>query len=506
MGKKTEVAFISPASRSMTQRPPHAYLTMASYLEEKGIPAEIIESKGLPEKKSEEDSLKKLERLSPKIVGVSCLTPEVLEVRALVKKINGLLPDATVLAGGVHATLIPKDLLFKGSGIDFVILGEGEETMLEFAQKALKGSKAAELKKVKGIAWLQRNKVGKSAARPIMPSLAHMPIPMYEKIDMDYYTKPDVYCIRGVPISGFYIFTSRGCPFRCEFCVNKNIFGRNQRYKDPVKVVEEIELLKDRYRIDGFYVYDDTFTVNRKHVEKICDEMLERKLGMIWGCETRVNLVWRDLMQKMKKAGCVQIDFGVESGSPENLIRLKKDITVPQTRDAFKTCKQLGIRTFANFMINTPEETEEDVRLTIDLAKELDANVSIFNVTTPYPGTGIYDRIGGVPLEDYKTLAPNPTAFKAWISMIESKYKFSKHKMNLEELLESLSKEFPSLHHLSFGSPKHMMRFLNNVSFLFSPRYLSVLLKSKRKKQYVKWFLSVGKFLKEQKNVEADAE
>ena len=411
---RPDIAFVSPGSRSVSSRPPLGYMYMSSFLEQNGISTEIVDIKGIADRSQAiEETIRQTIRLKPKMVGLTCLTPEVLEVRQFAKRIKEKLPETKLLVGGVHTTLIPQDLLFKGSLLDYAIIGEGEETSLELVN-AIKDGKS--LKGIRGIAFLDNSgKLVKTQPRPLM-DLNKLPMPAFEKVPMDYYTKPSLYCIRGIPISGFFVFTSRGCPSRCKFCVNKNIFGRVIRFRDAVKVVDEIELLAKKYKIDGFFIYDDTFAVNKKHVEAICNGMKERKLDLIWGCQTRVNLVTEDIMRKMKQAGCVQVEFGVESGSPENLIRLRKDITVPQIKNAFRICKKLKFRTFANFMINTPDETEEDVQMTIDLARKLKADVNLFNITTPYPGTEIYDEIGGVPLEEYETLAVSPETFKKWLS------------------------------------------------------------------------------------------
>lgn len=495
---KPDIAFVSPPSRAMTPRPPSAFMYMASFLEENGVSAAIVDIKEIGDRnKAMEKTVEETAKLKPEMVGLTCLTPEVLETRRLAARLKQELPEAKLLVGGVHATLIPSDLLYRKSQIDFAVLGEGEETILELANAIMAGKG---FNKVKGIAFLNKaGKVVKTEPRPLM-DIGKLPLPAFEKIDMNFYTRPGLYCIRGIPISGFFVFTSRGCPYRCKFCVNKNIFGRVIRYRQPKQVVDEIELLAREYKIDGFFIYDDTFAVDKKHVDAICDGIKERNLDLIWGCQTRVNLVTEDLMRKMKQAGCVQVEFGVESGSPENLLRLRKDITVPQIENAFRICKKLKFKTFANFMINTPDETEEDVQMTIDLARKLDADINLFNVTTPYPGSEIYDKIGGIPLEEYESLAVDPSSYKNWLSMRDSKYKLSKHNIKLEQLVQDLAEEFPNIHQLSFKNPKYVAKLLKNISFLFTPRYLKVLMKSKRKTEYAKWAAGLGKYIQSQKN------
>ena len=152
-------------------------------------------------------------------------------------------------------------------------------------------------------------------------------------------------------------------------------------------------------------------------------------------------------------------------------------------------------------MINTPDETEEDVQMTIDIARKINATVSIFNLTTLFPGNDIYEKMGGVPLEDYGDLGANPKSYDAWISLLETKYKLSKHNLDLKKLVKELAEEFPTVHRLSFKNPKYIAKLAENLSFVTSPRYLRVMLKSKRKSEYIKWAMQMSSFLKRQKNI-----
>ena len=497
-----KVLLVSPAGRAASQRPPFALMCIASYLEKNAIPTDIIDIKGYePKEKITSEILSEIKKRDADIIGTTCLTTELREILELCREIKILKPDAKIIAGGIHPSLIPEELVFRNSPVDFAVMGEGEQTFLELVQAIRKDSNVAG---VKGIAWHKNNRLAKTPARPYIKDLDLLPFPAFDKIDMNFYTKPDFYCIRGIPIAGFYTYTSRGCPYRCRFCVNKNIFGRMLRFRSPKLVGEEVQILKDKYKIDGLYVYDDTFTVNKEHVLSICREFRERKLDLIWACETRVHLVYEDLMREMKKSGCIQIDFGVESGSQEVLDRLQKDITVEQIKNAFRICKKTGIRTFANFMLNTPEETEDDVQKTISLARELNATVSIFNITTPFPGTDIYDDIGGVPQEDYDKMGPNPSGYETWLDVIERKYRFAKHKIPFSKLIDDLSKEFPNVHELSFKNPKHLAHLWNNLSFILSPQYLRTMLKSGRKMQYVNWIISLKKVLQAQQFIRTE--
>jgi radical SAM superfamily enzyme YgiQ (UPF0313 family) len=222
---------------------------------------------------------------------------------------------------------------------------------------------------------------------------------------MDFYTEPHDSFIRGMIISGSVVFTSRGCPYRCAFCSSRNVFGKSVRCRSAKNVVDEIEFLVNNYGIDGFYILDDTFTVIKKHVINICNELKRRKLDLIWGCETRVNLINTNILRIMKDSGCVQIDFGVESGSQKILNILQKDITIRQIKRAFNLCHKLGIRTYANFMINNPQETFEDIEKTRKLAKTIKPTYSDVWITTPFPGTKLEEMFGvNLTIKDYKKL------------------------------------------------------------------------------------------------------
>ena len=493
-------ALVSPAGRASSSRPPIGLMYIASFLESKGYKAEIIDVKGNgPVQGIEDEIMRELKRLDPDIIGTTCDTPEVQATNAFSARIKSEInSEAKIVVGGSHPTFIQHDLLYAGSPIDFCILNEGEPS---FAQLVDALRKEKPLSEVNNLAYFDGKKIVLTPQKTLTENLDELPFPAFEKIDMDYYLKPDIWTIRGIPIVGFFVFTSRGCPYNCSFCVNKNKSKRMVKFRSAKNVGEELQILKDKYGIDGLYFYDDTFTLNQRHVEEICAEMRERKLGLIWACETRVNLLDEPLLAKMKAAGCVQIDFGVESGSE----RIQKEIidkgaTPQQARDAFSLCRKHGIRTFANMMINLPTETEEDLQQTIRLARELKPTISIWNICTPYPGTDLFFSVQKeMPTEDYYRLAPRVGEFDEWLEFIQAKYNYSEHRRNLKELLQELQKEFPSIHSISLKNPKAIAGALGNLSFVFSPAYLKTIAKSRRKLKYLKWWLEIGKTLRAQK-------
>jgi radical SAM superfamily enzyme YgiQ (UPF0313 family) len=188
------------------------------------------------------------------------------------------------------------------------------------------------------------------------------------------------------------VFATRGCPYGCIYCGSHNIFGRRIRYRPVDDVVSEIAELKERYLVRGIYFCDDLFTLDRPWVVDFCDELQRRLPGAIrWACQTRVDAVHLDILRTMREAGCVQIDFGVESGSEKILKILSRKTPKEKILTAFRTARSVGLRTCATFIIGSPEETREDLAASAELARALRADYTAFYFATPYPGTKLYD-------------------------------------------------------------------------------------------------------------------
>ena len=481
----SKVCLVNTASRANSLSPPLGLMYIAAYLEKNGIEVDIVDIKRdfyslLTEshrKIVEDEILEEIIKIKPELIGIGCLVTEVEEVINLSKRIKEKLRDTLIIVGGIHASMYPGDLLFLDSPIDYVVIGEGEQTVNELVQVACKGGTIAG--NVKGVAWFDGFKVQKTIPRPPIKYLDEIPFPLYKKVDFNYYFKPNIYAIRNMLLSTAFIFTSRGCPYHCSFCVNKNIqkimgSSYSLRSRSVINVVDEIEYLNKEFNIDGFYIYDDCFCINKHYTLDFCKEILKRKLRLIWAAETRVNLVSEELIKAMKDAGCVQLDFGVESGSPEILKRLQKGITVRQIRDAFQWCHKLGIRCMANFMMNTPGETKEDIEKNLALAKEINANYYNFTIMTPYPGTDIYECVSPkLSVKEY------PLLIGGIRKLMDPRFKYANHDLDLCQITYSANRSLNSL--------------FRRASFILNKRYLWQIMRSKRKIQYL---LSIGQLLK----------
>lgn len=489
----TQVCLINPPTRRTSLRPPLGLMYISAYLTSKGISNRVLDPKGeMPEDELAIETVQKAIACKPELIGISCLTTDLLCVFKMAAQIKSQLPAVKIVLGGIHPTLFPEQML-QNKDVDYVVIGEGEYTLFDLVTSLAGGES---LSSVQGIAYKENGKVIINEKRPMIKDLNAIPLPAYDQVDMSFYLQPNIHLIRGIPMKGFYIFSTRGCPARCRFCVNKNIFGRTVRFRDPVKVADEVEFIYEKYGIDGFYMYDDTFGVRKSDVDQFCDELIRRKLPLVWGCATRINLITEDFVKKIKAAGCMQIDFGVESGSQRLLDLLQKDITLEQIRQAISICKKHKMRVFSNFMINLPTETEEDIDTLISFANELKSEISIFNITCPFPGTDIVSyQQTELTIEDYPKMS-GMASFNTYIDLLEEKCKLSDHKIPIREILKRIQLSIPSPRDIrlkpSLNYIRNLMRYLN---FITNLQYLGCLLRSRNKYEYLMFF---GKMLRRQ--------
>lgn len=483
-----DVCLISPASRSNSSSVPFGLLYVGSYLQKYGgMKTEIIDLKtifyhpfnSLPEVTRhglERKILERVGRIKPSLVGITCLVTEVKEVLGLSADIKRLVPDTVIVVGGIHPTMYPEDLLNDGSPVDYIVIGEGEKTFTELYRTLSNGHSAQD---IPGVAWFNGQQVCRTPPLSSIEDLDTIPFPMYDKINTDYYFRPGINTIRNMFLSSAKILTSRGCLSQCTFCVNKNLhwlMGSSKpfRQRSVENVVDEIEYLARRYAIDGFYLCDDAFCIRKEFTFDFCIELTRRNLGLIWATETRVNLVSREVIKAMRDAGCVQLDFGVESGSQKVLNRMKKSITIEQVRNAFRWCHELGVRPMANFMFNTTGETEDDVQKTLALAREIDACFYSYGLMTPFPGTDIYEEV-----EPKLTVDEYGLFSEAYNTLTDPRFKFAQHDLDLAKLVWKANVSFNSL--------------WRRASFLFNGVYWMQVFKSKKKWEYLSTLLEVFK-------------
>jgi len=357
--------------------PPFGPALLASLARNKGYSVSILDCNAL---RIGLDRVKEnLPRGFPKFIGITASTILFKNAMILSRIVKEKYPKTKIIFGGVHASLRPKEVLSL-KWVDYVVMGEGEYSFLDL----ISGKNPEE---IKGIGFKKGSQIVINPNREIIPDINVFPLPAYDLLPMDKYY-PALGSYKRKP--SFGIFTSRGCPGHCTFCKG-NLLGGRIRYRSAEKIIEEIEFLQKNYNIRDITFYDDTFTSSKTRVKQFCHLLLEKKIDLTWCCFSRVDTVDLDLLLEMKKAGCYQVMYGAESGDQQILNNLKKMITLEKIEETVVNTKKAGMEVRLAFMLGSPGETEETMKKTIKYAISLDPDLVSFNITTPYPGTEMFD-------------------------------------------------------------------------------------------------------------------
>lgn len=320
----------------------------------------------------------KVREYGPEVVGVTAFTVQLVDVLKTIRaaKAAGV---PRVVVGGPHVNDFPQEC--RGlPGVDAVVKGEGQKPMLDLCDIWARGEEA------RGIPGVMAHPDDPVPAEDVYYSNDLDEYPVLDRTLIEYERYYDVMGEGGIFTT---MISSRGCPYRCTFC---NTPRHRYRVASPGRVCDEIAHCIE-LGIREIYFVDDTFNITNQRVHELCDEILRRGLQFSWTVRFRVKGVDRPLLEKMKAAGCSRIQFGVEQGTEEGLLRLKKDVTSREIEHAFRLCREVGIHTVAYFMIGTPvERSRQDVLDTIAYSIRLDPDFVMYNILTPFPGTTLYDE------------------------------------------------------------------------------------------------------------------
>lgn len=375
-----KIALINPPQSTKYSQPPMGLAVLAAVLERRGYNVAVVDANALRLKP--EDIIPYV--TDADIVGLTAMTPTINTAISIAHHLKQSNPDLTIILGGAHATLLPEETLANAPQLDVIIKGEGEETIIELLQAL---EQKHPLDNIRGISYKRNGEVFSNPLRPTNIDLDSLPFLAYHLLPWRRY-KPHPPHGRALPFAA--IITSRGCPYQCSYC-SKPVFGSKFRAQSPQRVVDEIAYYKDRFGIKEIAFYDDVFTLNQKRAYTIAEEIIRRGLKICWTCETRVNLVDKDLLSHMKQAGCYAIAYGIESASQEILDTLNKGITIDEVEAAIRLTREAGLQTIGYFMLGSPGESPETIGKTIELAKKSKIDFAQFAVTTPFPGTELYD-------------------------------------------------------------------------------------------------------------------
>lgn len=291
-------------------------------------------------------------------------------------------PGVVVVVGGPQVTLVPHR--FRVSAIDYVFVGEADESVVELVAALESGEPS------RPIPGVIANAAPDAAPPPLrlVADLDALPLVELDTLyPLDRFYPP--VDIRGERFVN--LVSTRGCPYKCTFCAAAEVNGRRVRGLSPARFVDQVEHYVSK-GIASFIFYDDTFTVNKKRATEICKIIIERKLAIQWKCFTRVDCLSPEMLKWMREAGCYYVMFGCESMNPATLSFLKKGFTVEQCYDGIRMAHDAGMVTSSSFMIGLPHETEDDIRNTIARVLETELDLALFPVFEPYEGTPIHEE------------------------------------------------------------------------------------------------------------------
>lgn len=376
--------------------PPIRLAYTAALLEKNNFNVKILDANAFDD--HYEDVKEKIKEYDPDLVLFTTSVTTIsfdAKVADITKEIN---KNIIVVLDDPHiAPVMPEKVLTTFKNIDILILGESEFVTLDLVKNI------KDLKKIDGIVYRYGDEIIKN--NPAKPGdINELPNPAYHLLPIKKYYS--LTFARKKPFAT--IITSVGCPYKCDFCIigGSTIwrgYGGKWRAKTAEKILDEVEYLYEKFKIKDFYFFDETFTVDKKRVIDVCNGLVNRGLKIRWACNSRVDTVDQEMLELMKKTGCWNICYGVESGSETLLNNIHKEITLERAKHIFNVSKKLGLNPSASFMLGLPGENWKTIKETLQFAIKLDPVRAQFVITTPYPGTKLYDYVKkeGLLKKDY---------------------------------------------------------------------------------------------------------
>lgn len=385
-----KILLVNPTNTTMGHWPPLGLAYLAAMLELRNVVVKIVDRNIFVARKQDPDHATEEEiiREKPDFVGISATTPLIVDAFRVAGIAKRAAPGVRVLLGGTHANVLPFETLDECPDIDAVCMGEGEDTVLDIAA-------GKPFEEIDGMVFRNGNRVVSNSPRRARKDLDSLPFPARHLLDMRYYTSTKVQVIRGLILRATHLFTARGCPFKCTFCAGSSVFGRGVRFHSSRYVLEEMIRLVEKYDLEGLYFAEDMFLANKKRAREICEGILERGLQkkVVWAAQVRPDVIDEEILGWMKRAGCIQLEFGFESGSQRILDRIGKRTTVTENIRVVNIAKEKGFRIVANMLVGIPGERRQDLQATIDFIETIRPEFVGFNRLIPLPGSEIFDTL-----------------------------------------------------------------------------------------------------------------
>lgn len=361
-----------------TQPMPLGLLSIGSYLKAHGLRVRLYD------RNIDKTTLEQVvEAFRPDAAGVSVISTQPLADGAAVSRVlraRGI----PVVWGGQMASAAPELVLREGAA-DYVVIGEGEAV---FHALLLALEKKEDPSQIGGIAYLDENNAFCRTPEPPFADLAALPVLDWSLVDPGKYFSSHMCCSKMT-----FLYRSKGCYSCCTFCSNESFHHCQYRKRPDTHVLAEIRELAQGHGLNGVEFADELFGVNKQELYEFCDSLRALRLPFVWGCSTRLNHLTREDLQYMYDAGCRWIFYGVESGSPEMLRRIKKGIRLEKIGREFRDCREIGIAAYAGFIIGLPDETEDQLRETVRLMLRLETNFINTLMFYPIPGSALYNDL-----------------------------------------------------------------------------------------------------------------
>ena len=398
--------------------------------------------------------VKKVVAEQPAYVGITLFTVGVWNAAEIARELKVQAPDIKIIIGGPHVSSMGSETMGRFSEFDFAVIGEGERILVELLDALEAG---AVLSSIAGIIYRDGPFTRQTGGRPVNKILDELAMPAWDLLpDFPKTYKAAIYDFPRGPVAS--IAASRGCPFHCKFC-DTSTFGARVRHYSPVKVFEIMKHLHDAYGVRHVMFVDDLFLASKLRTTELCNLLLASEIKLTWSCAARVDTVKPDILKLMKKAGCWEISFGLESGSNELLKKMDKAADIEKSEQAVKWTAEAGIRTKGLFMLGYPGESKETIQKTKAFVQRIPMTIMNLTKFTPYPGSPIYRDIYGTNIREDCWKQMNGMNF-LWVPEGMTKEQLEQH---YREILTSFYRR-PAIGHyylgLTLANPDHLLRLI----------------------------------------------
>ena len=350
--------------------PPLSLATLAAHLRDEHE-VRIIDAVG--EERELSDVLSRIKDFDPELVIASVSTPTIGEDLRVLSEVKQNSRAKTAVFG-VHATHFADEII-REDAVDYVLLNDPEQPAASIA--------GTDRSKRVGVVTLEGDRIIRTPVPS--PQISSFKPPAWDLVDLTKYRIP----IKGK--SYVLVFTARGCPFGCNFCVVPSYYGKKIRFRPVDEMMEELRVVSQQ--VDEVFFHTDLFTFRKDYVLELCNRMVQEGLNLNWICNSRVDTFDREMAEAMKKAGCWMISFGIESGNQKVLDLCHKKITLEQSREAVRITREVGIISIGHFVLGFPGETRETLQQTLKFSREVDPDIAEFYIATPFPGSPLFETI-----------------------------------------------------------------------------------------------------------------